>query len=59
MNHRKAQVFRVGLPPRLAKRDVVGGSVILHDQGMVHGDIRRTLFKVTYRIAARGHHIAQ
>jgi len=37
----------------------VSGSVILHDFRMIHGDICRPLFEVTYRIAARGHHIGQ
>ena len=58
MNHRKAQVFRVGLPPRLAKRDVVGGSVIPRP---VDGPRRYPPHAVQshYRIAAHGHHIAQ
>jgi hypothetical protein len=59
MDHCLAQVFCARLPLRLAKRDFVGFSIILHNQRMVHGDISRTLFKVTYRIATRGHHITQ
>jgi hypothetical protein len=43
----------------MAKRDFVGCPVIFHNLWMVHGDICRTLFKVTYRITKRGHHIAQ
>jgi hypothetical protein len=59
MNHCLTQVFRGGLPPRLLKGDFVGLSVVFQDQRMIHGDICRALFKVTYRIAAGGHHIAQ
>lgn len=59
MNHCLAQVFRAGLPPRLPKRDVVSRSVVFQNQWMIHGDICRPLFKVTYRIAPRGQHITQ
>jgi len=41
----------------MTQRNFVGGSVIFQNQRMVHGDICRTLLKVTYRIAAAGHHI--
>ena len=58
MDHCLTQVLCAGPPLRMAQRDFVGGSVILQNQWMVHGDICRTLFKVTYRIAAAGHHIA-
>jgi hypothetical protein len=43
----------------LKKRALVGCPVIFQNQWMVHGDIRRTLFKVAYRIATRGHHVTQ
>jgi hypothetical protein len=59
MNHCLAQFFRAGLPPRLPKRDFVSRSVVFQNQWMIHGDICRSLFKVTYRIAPRGHHITQ
>jgi hypothetical protein len=59
MNHCLAQVFSVGLPPRLSKCDFVGCSVGFQNQWMVYGDICHALFKVTYRIAPRGYHIAQ
>jgi hypothetical protein len=59
MNHCLAQVFCAGLPLRMAKRDSVGCPVIFHNLWMVHWNICRTLFKVTCRIAARGHHTAQ
>jgi hypothetical protein len=59
MNHGLAQFFRTGLAVRLTKGDGVGGAVIFENQRVAHRDIRRTLFKVTYRIPARGHHIAQ
>jgi len=59
MNHSLAQVFRSGLPARLAKRDFVGCTVVFENQWMIHGDIGRALFKVGYRIASCGHHIAQ
>src|ERR1051326_3459829 len=58
MDHCLAQVFGVGLPLRLTNRDCMGRPVIFHNQWMVHGNICRPLFKVTYRIAAGGHHIA-
>src|ERR1700676_386530 len=35
------------------------GPVIFYNQWMVHGDVRRALFKVTYRITAGGHHVAE
>ena len=35
----------------------VGRPVILHHQRMIHGDICRPLFKITYGIAACRHHI--
>jgi hypothetical protein len=59
MDHGLSQLFRTRLPLCLAKRDFVGFSIIFHDQGMVHGDISGTLFKVTYRIASRRHHVPQ
>ena len=59
MNHCLAQFFRAGLPARLPKRDFVSRPVVFQNQWMIHGDIRRHLFKVTYRIATRRHHIAQ
>jgi hypothetical protein len=49
MNHGLAQVFGAGLPPRLTKRALVGCTVIFENQWMIHGDIRRTLFKVANR----------
>jgi hypothetical protein len=59
MNHCLAQVFGVGLPSCLPKGDFVSRSIVLENQWMIHGDIRRPLFKVTYWIATRGHHITQ
>jgi hypothetical protein len=59
MDHCLAQVFRAGLPLCLPKRDCVSRSVVFQNQRMIHGDICRPLFKITYRIAARGHHITQ
>jgi len=59
VNHCLAQVFRAGLPPCLPQRDFVSRSVVFQNQGMVHGYICCPLFKVTYRIAPRGHHITQ
>ena len=35
------------------------GPVIFYHQWMVHGDVRRALFKVTYRVTAAGHHVAE
>src|SRR5579863_9251746 len=43
----------------MADRDFMSRPVIFHDQWMVHGDIRRALFKVTYRITAGAHHGAE
>ena len=59
MDHGLAQVFRVGLPACLPECDFMGRSVVFQNQRMIDGDVRRPLFKVTDRIAARGHHIAQ
>jgi len=59
MNHCLAQVFSVGLPQRLPKRDFMGCPVVFQNQWMVHGDICGALFKVAYRVAPRGHHIAK
>jgi len=59
MYHCLTQLFGTGLPPRLLKGDFVGRSVVFDDQWMIHGDICRPLFKVTYRIATGGHHVAQ
>jgi hypothetical protein len=59
MNHCLAQVFSVGLSLSLTNRDFVGRPVICENQWMVHGNIGRSLLKVTHRIAACGHHIAQ
>jgi hypothetical protein len=59
MKHCLPQFFPTGLPLRLTDRDCVGGAVIFQNQRIVHGDIRRTLSKITDWIAARGHHIAQ
>ena len=47
------QVLGAGLASRLPDRDFVSGSVVFQNQWMIHGDIRRTLFKVTYWIASR------
>src|SRR5579862_8130585 len=59
MNHCLAQVFRAGLPLRLPNHDFMSRSIVLKNPGMIHRDIRGPLFKVTYRIAPCGHHIAQ
>jgi len=59
VNHCLAQIFRVGLALSLTERDVVGRSVIFYNQRMIHRDICRALFKVTYRVAACRHHIAK
>ena len=59
MNHCLAQFFRTGLATRLTNCDFVGCTVIFQNRRIVHGDVRRTLFKVAYRIATVGHHIAQ
>src|ERR1700730_1639757 len=59
VNHGLAQVFGASLSPRLTKRALVGCPVIFENQWMAHRDIGLTLFKVAYRIATRGHHIAQ
>ena len=59
MNHCLAQVFRVGLPKSLPKCDFVGCPIVFQNQWMVYRNICGALFKVAYRIAPRGHHIAQ
>jgi hypothetical protein len=57
MHHCLAQIFGAGLAAGLPKRHLVRGTVIFQDQRMVHGDIRRALLEVAYRVAARGHDI--
>jgi hypothetical protein len=57
MNHGLAQVFGAGLPVRLTKRALVGRTVILENEWMIHGDICCALFEVGYRVATRGHHV--
>jgi hypothetical protein len=59
MNHGLAQIFGAGLPARLTKRASMRRAIIFDNQRMIHGDIRRALFKIADRIAAYGHHIAQ
>jgi hypothetical protein len=59
VNHGLAQVFGVGLSPRLKNSALMGGTVVFENQGMIHGNVRGTLFKVSDRIAARGHNVAQ
>jgi hypothetical protein len=59
MNHALAQFFGAGLSLRLEKRASVGRTVIFENQRVIYGDVCRTLFKVAYRIAARGHYVAQ
>jgi hypothetical protein len=59
MNHGLAQIFRACQPPRLANCCVVGRTIIIENQWMIRRDISYTLLKIAYRIAARGHHIAQ
>jgi hypothetical protein len=43
----------------LANCGVVGRTIIIENQWMIRRDISYTLLKIAYRIAARGHHIAQ
>src|ERR1700722_2041592 len=43
----------------MADCDFMSGPVIFDNQRMVHGDIRRALFKITYGITAGGHHVAE
>jgi hypothetical protein len=52
MNHSLAQVFGAGPPLLVPKRALVGCAVIFENPWVIHGDIRGTLFKVAYRIAA-------
>ena len=52
MNHRLPQVLSRGLTVSLANRDFVGFTVIIDHKGMVHRNIRRPLFKVSYRVAS-------
>src|SRR6478736_7144557 len=59
MNHGLAQIFRACQPPGLANCGVVGRTIIIENQWMIRRDISYTLLKIAYRIAARGHHIAQ
>jgi hypothetical protein len=59
MNHGLTQVFGAGLAPHLKKRGLMACPVILENERMIHGEIRRTMLKVTDWIATRGHHVAQ
>jgi hypothetical protein len=59
MNHGLAQFFGAGFAAGLTIGDSVGQAVILEDKRMADGNIGGALLKVTHRIAARGHHIAQ
>src|SRR4030095_3007994 len=59
MDHCLPQVFCAGLALHLAERDFVSGSIVFHNQWMVHGDISCTLFKITYRITTCRHHSTQ
>src|SRR6202030_3369309 len=59
VNHSLTQIFYAGLPLRLKKRACVGCTVVFENERMVHRDIRGSLFEVSYRITARGHHVAQ
>jgi hypothetical protein len=43
----------------LANRNFVGFTIVVNHQRMVHRNICRPLFKVSYRISARRHHITQ
>jgi len=55
MDHCLAQIFGIGLALSLTERDVVGRSIILKHQRVVHRDICRPLFKVAYGIATLFH----
>src|SRR5579863_3765319 len=59
VNHGLSQVFSASQPSRLTKRALVRNPVILKNQWMIHGNIRRPLLEIAYRIAASGHHVAQ
>jgi hypothetical protein len=59
VNHGLTQIFCAGPALRLKKRAFVGCAVIFENERMVYRDIRGSLFEVSYRITARGHHIAQ
>lgn len=37
----------------------MGCAVVVEDQWMVYGYVRRTLLKIAYRVSARGHHVAE
>src|SRR5580704_3081679 len=43
----------------MADSDFMRGPIILDDQWMVHGDIRRALFEITHGITACGHYVAE
>jgi hypothetical protein len=58
MNHALAQFLGAGLSLRLKKRTLVGSTVIFENQGMIHRNVRRTLFEVANRIATSGHYVS-
>src|SRR5208282_3644775 len=59
MNHRLAQIFRTGLATCMADGDFMRGPVVFHYEWMVHRDIRRALFEVTYRVTAGRHYVTE
>src|SRR5580698_7406915 len=59
MNHDLAQVFGAGLALRAAKSALVGCTIIFENARMTDGDLRRALFKVADRVAARGQDVAE
>ena len=59
VDHGAAQFFSCGPAAGPAERDIVGGAIVLRDDGMVDGDVGGALLEVANGIAAGGHDIAK
>ena len=57
VDHCLTHFFRasfVALPPQ---RKCASGAIVLHDDGMIYGQVVRTLIEILERIASSGHHL--
>jgi hypothetical protein len=59
VNHGAAQVFSACLSLGLAKRDFVGGAIVLGDYRMVDGDVSGPLIEIAHGIATGGHDVPE
>jgi len=57
VDHCLTHFFRasfVALPPQ---RQCASGAIVLHDDGMIYGQVVHTLIEILERIASSGHHV--